>query len=386
MLNTPPDDVPDADYSSADLDDSATIDGDVTEAERRDIEREQAELRELVKTFSVSDIRSGNWFEKLLTHSLKAYTEQVDAKYFQDKYPGLPADVVVRQRIKTAARYASIEGGLTASAYTGAVAATIGSAGGASPLAVPAGMTTVLVDVAYLTRLQLHLAYDTAVLYRVPLNLEDPEDLWKLIKVAFTIKAGEAVGGGALRAVPLGVRPLVKRFISGPTLAGVRGLPVVGKFLLQRNIIKIGIPLVGIPLAVTINHFSTKAVGAHAQAIFRDEARIIERAGKLARNTQHPQLLLWVSMIVILADGKSSDQETLLLKHMSRALYEQHQLDDAEFTNTISFDEAEVWARVRETTGDRSDLLEAAEAVAGIDGKITKNEQRVLDKLKAVIG
>lgn len=355
----------------------------VDAAERETVEKDRAELRDFVRTLSAGDIRSGNWFEKLLAYSLKAYTEKVDARYFQERYSGLPADPIVDQRIKMAARYASIEGGITASAYTGAVAATIGSAGAASPLALPAGVTTVMVDVAYLTRLQLHLAYDIAVLYRVPLDLEDPDDLWKLIKVAFAIKAGEAVGNGAMHAVPLMVRPLVKKFIAGPTLTAAKALPVVGKFLLQRNIIKIGIPLVGIPLSAGINFFSTKAVGAHAREIFREDAHIMELAGKLAASTRHPHLLLWVAMIIILADGKSTDQETFLLKHLVRRLREHHQIEDEEFARTISFEPTDVWLRVQAEPGDKSDLLEAAALVAAVDGEANKKELRAIEDLRA---
>ena len=55
-----------------------------------------------------------------------------------------------------------------------------------------------MVDVAFISRLQLRLARDIAVLYRVPLDTSDPDDLWKLIRVAFTIKGGEAVREGDL--------------------------------------------------------------------------------------------------------------------------------------------------------------------------------------------
>ena len=65
-----------------------------------------------------------------------------------------------------AARYAALEGGLSAGAYTAAIA-------------------------AFITRLQLRLDYDVAVLYRVPLDPSDPDDMWKLIQVAFTIKSGQ---------------------------------------------------------------------------------------------------------------------------------------------------------------------------------------------------
>lgn len=176
--------------------------GDGYGADREVVARERAELREFVEGLSLDDIKSGGWFIQLRAHALSSYTEKATWQYFQDKYAGLPADAIVDQRIKMAARYAAIEGGLSASAYTGAVVATIGSRGGASRLTVPAGLTTVMVDVAYITRLQLRLAHDIAVLYRVPLDTSDPDDLWKLIRVAFTIKSGEAVREGVVKVVP----------------------------------------------------------------------------------------------------------------------------------------------------------------------------------------
>lgn len=176
------------------------------------VERERAELREFVGGLSGDDIRSGSWFTKLLRHALDSYTEKVDWQYFQERYEGVPADGIVDQRIKMASRYAAIGGGLSATAYTAAIAATIGSLGGASPATVPAAVTTVMVDIAYITRLQVRLAYDVAVLYRIPLDVSDPEDLWKLIRVAFTIKSGEVVREGVVKVVPALVRPLIKRF------------------------------------------------------------------------------------------------------------------------------------------------------------------------------
>lgn len=148
----------------------------------------------------------------------RRYAEKVDWQYFQERYVGVTADAIVDQRIKMAARYAALEGGLSAGAYSAAIAATLGSLGGASPAAVPAAVATFMVDVAYITRLQLRLAYDIAVLYRVPLVLSDPGDMWKLIRVAFTIKSGEMVREGVTKAVPLMMRPVIKRFYSGWTL------------------------------------------------------------------------------------------------------------------------------------------------------------------------
>jgi hypothetical protein len=128
--------------------------------------------------------------------------------------------------------------------------------------------------------------------------------MWKLIRVAFMIKSGEMAREGVAKAVPVIVRPVIKRFYSKGVLAAGRGLPFVGKFLLQRNVIKVGIPVVGVPLAMVLNRYTTLLAGRHAQAVFRGEARVIELAEGLSKRSQHPQLMLWVARLVIMADHK----------------------------------------------------------------------------------
>ncbi len=330
---------------------------------------------------SPDDIKSGAWFTQLLAQALSSYANEVTWQYFQERYEGVPADVIVDQRIKMASRYAALEGGLSASAYTGAISGTLGSLGGASPLTVPAAIATVMVDVAFITQLQLRLAYDVAVLYRVPLDVSDPDDLWKLIRVAFTIKSGEAVREGVVKAVPAMMRPVIKRFYSGQVLAAAKGLPVVGEYLLQRNIIKIGIPLVGVPLAVVVNRYSTLLAGRHARAVFRNEARVIELAENLSERSQHPQLMLWVAWLVIKADGKIADEEALLMRHLVRRVRDQHQVVDEEITRLVDIDRAEVWRRLDAEPGDLGDILDVANRVATVDGAVNAPEKRVISEL-----
>lgn len=361
--------------------DATDIGGD-DEADRKVVEEERADLKTFVKGLSTDDIKSGNWFTKLAAHAMNAYTEKVDWQYFQDRYEGVPADAIVDQRIKMAARYAAIEGGLSAGAYTATVAATIGSLGGASPATAPAAVATVMVDVAFITQLQLRLAYDISVLYRVPLDVNDPEDLWKLIKVALTIKSGEAANKTVSKAIPVMVRPLVKRFYSKSALAAGRALPVVGKHLLQRNVIKIGIPLVGVPLAVLMNRYTTLLAGRHAQAVFRNEARIIELAGTLSERSRHPQLMLWVAWLVIRANPKIADDEALLMRHLVRLVRERHQVVDEQLAHVVDLDPAEVWERVEAEPGDLSDVLDAADRVATVDGEVNAHEKAVLAELR----
>jgi tellurite resistance protein len=345
------------------------------------VEHERAELREFIDGLSPDDITSGRWFTQLLAQALSSYADKVTWQYFQDRYKGVPADAVVDQRIKMAARYAALEGGLSASAYTAAVSATLGSLGGASPLTVPAALTTVMVDVAFISRLQLRLAYDIAVLYRVPLDTSDPDDLWKLIRVAFTIKGGEAVREGVVKAVPAVMRPVIKRYYSKQVLAAARGLPFVGKYLLQRNVIKIGIPLVGVPLAVVLNRYTTLLAGRHARAVFRNEARVIALAEDLSGRSQHPHLMLWVAWLVINADGKIADEEALLFRHLVRLVRDQHQVVDEQIARLVDIDPAEVWRRLDAEPGDLSDILDVANRVAAVDGAVHRREKEIISEL-----
>ncbi|WP_326613475.1 EcsC family protein [Streptomyces scopuliridis] len=364
--------------TDAPIDAAGTGDND---ADRNVVEQEQAEIREFIKELSADDIKSGNWFTKLSAHALNSYTNKVDWQYFQERYAGVPADAIVDQRIKMAARYAALEGGLSAGAYTAAVAATIGSLGGASPATVPAAVATLMVDVAFITRLQLRLTYDIAVLYRVPLDLSDPDDMWKLIRVAFTIKSGEVVRGSVVKAVPAIVRPVIKRFYSKAALTAAKGLPFVGKFLLQRNVIKIGIPVVGVPLAVVLNRYTTLLAGRHAQAVFRNEARVIELAENLSKQSQHPQLMLWVAWLVIRANHKITDDETLLMRHLVRLVREQHQVVDEQLAHLVDIDPTQVWRRIDAEPGDLSDILDVADRVATVDGGANAREKAVISEL-----
>ena len=352
------------------------------DADRKVVEQERAEIREFIKGLSADDIKSGGWFTKLSAEALSSYTDKVDWQYFQERYEGVPADAIVDQRTKMAARYAALEGGLSAGAYTAAVAATIGSFGGASAATVPAAVATMMVDVAFITRLQLRLAYDISVLYRVPLDLSDPDDMWKLIRVAFTIKSGEVVRQGVVKAVPAMVRPMIKRYYSKAVLTAAKGLPVVGKYLLQRNVIKIGIPVVGVPLAVVLNRYTTLLAGRHAQAVFRNEARVIEIAKGLSKRSQHPQLMLWVAWLVIMADHKIADDETLLMKHLVRQVRDQHQVVDEQLAHLVDIDPAEVWERIDAEPGDLSDLLDVADRVATVDGAVNASEKVVISELR----
>ncbi len=178
------------------------------------------------------------------------------------------------------------------------------------------------------------------------------------------------------------MRPLIKKFYSGEVLAAAKTLPVVGRHLLQKNVIKIGIPLVGVPLAVVLNRYTTLLAGRHAQAVFRNEARVIELAEGMSRRSRHPRLLLWVAWFVIRADKKITDDEALLMRHLVRLVRERHQVVDKELADLVDIDPVEVWDRIDAEPGDLSDVVDAADRVATVDGDVTSREKAVLSELR----
>ncbi|MFE6991906.1 hypothetical protein ACFVFN_27605, partial [Streptomyces pharetrae] len=152
--------------------------------------------------------------------------------------------------------------------------------------------------------------------------------------------------------------------------------------LLQRNVIKIGIPLVGVPLAVLLNRYTTLLAGRHAQAVFRNEARVIELAENLSKRSRHPQLMLWVAWLVIRANRKIADDEALLMRHLVRVVRERHEVVDEQLAHLVDIDPAEVWERIEAEPGDLSDLVDAADRVAAVDGDLNAREKAVISELR----
>lgn len=360
---------------------TATADESVV---RGEIER----VRGFVKDISMDDLRKGDWFVKLLTFSLDRYVKEVDADFFRRKYPDLPADAVVTERVQMAARYASIEGGLSAAAYTGAVAATIGSGGGASPLTLPAGGASFAVDLVYTSQLQLRLAHDIAVLYRVPLDMGDPDDLWKLIRIAFAIKSGEVGGGAVLKGVPVVVRPIVKKVFSGGTLAAAKSLPVVGKHLLQRNVIKFAIPVVGVPLSAGVNYWTTRTAGNYARGVFRLEAKLAEAASRLVEGSDHHGELPWVMWAAAIADGPATSSQHGLINYVTRELRVRGTAEEelGQLRDVIEVDADRLLKMLQNAEGDLTQLHRAAATTIAVTGKPSKKDLLHLETVAQLCG
>jgi hypothetical protein len=292
---------------------------------------------------------------------LRTCAKRVTADCFKAKYPPFLADAVAARRIELAQRYAAIEGGMMAGACSAAVAATIGTAGGASPLTVPAGLTAFGVDLLYTTRLQLRLAHDLAVRYRVPIDLDDPEDLYDLFKVAIGVRAGELFRSGIAKIAPEAAR------VGG-----------------EAAILTFAIPMLTIPISAGFNHWSTGAIGRAARQVYRDKATAHETAARLS-DAVGPDALLLLKLVFVSthADGKVGAEEAWLLHALTRALAargEDAALDA--FRGLVHIDPEgvvdEVAARPEEA---RARLFDAAVEAVAVDHELKTDELRFLRTL-----
>lgn len=356
---------------------------------REEVEGILNDLRSAAKGYTVDDIKGGGWFVRFLHHCIETYAKKVNAQYFTDKYPGLPPDVIVARQIELAKRYAALEGGLSGAAYSGAVAATIGTGGGSSPITGPAALASFTVDLMFTTQLQFRLAYDMAVLYGAPLDVDDPEDLVDLLKVAFGVKAGELAQEALLKVLPEGVRVAVKSVVKGATLEFMKALPVIGKYLLQRNVIKFAIPLVNIPLSAGMNYWWTGAIATRAGEVYRRRAALHERAVKLVASVEDHSLLLRTVWFIASADGMYADGEVVLLRSITRQLAAHGESDDVlnELGTSINLDGVALANDIRALPEEvRAHLFHAAVVSAAADGELQAQEVRALTELATTCG
>ncbi len=354
--------------------------------EDQDLEEAKAAAR----AFTPDELKDGGWFAKVLRSSLESYVKRVDASYFQRKYPGLSAEAIVPRRIELASRYSALEGGASASAYTAALALTLGTGGTSSPLTLPGAVATFAVDLSATTWLQLRLAYDMAVLHGVKLDIDDPVDLIELIRVAFGIQAGDLASEAAAKLAPEATRQVVKMVARGPILHFLRALPVVGKYLLQRNLIKFAIPVVGVPLSVGMNYMVTRSIGQRARALFHDKASINAAAlALLARLDRLPSLLMRVAWLLAQADSKITQNEVFLLRELISGLRQAgHPEEELHlFGNVLELDVRQLERDLLEAPAeDRAALYDAACQMAVVDHELHKREIVRLRSLAALCG
>lgn len=68
------------------------------------------EAKQFANTLDFKQVKSGEWFVKLLQKVVHAYDRNARAEYFQQKYPGLSPDDITDILTSVTARYATVAG------------------------------------------------------------------------------------------------------------------------------------------------------------------------------------------------------------------------------------------------------------------------------------
>jgi uncharacterized protein (DUF697 family) len=221
----------------------------------------------------VEGIKSGEWFLKLLTRSLRSYVENANAPYLRAKYPKMSDDAIADRLISLAARNAALVGGAAGLAMSVDEIATLASLGFALPGTIALAIGAVGADIIGVTHIQLSLIASLAGLYGEPLDPDDPEDILMVIKYFFAGVASDAAAGGAAHMGKAFAKTAVKSVFSGETLKAVQYYGrQVGMQILQRTIKNVALPIVSIALSAGANYFFTNTLGAKARADMKARA------------------------------------------------------------------------------------------------------------------
>lgn len=166
-------------------------------------------------------------------------------------------------------------------------------------------------------------------------------------------------------------RVFIKKTVTGSSLQSLKALPVVGKYLLQRNIIKTGIPVVGIGLGVGLNYYTTGQIGKRARTIFRKRAAIEEAACDFPLDrVENVRLLLDLIWLAIFADKEATRPEAWFLRALITRIQEKGGIEDLEnYSKQVNFDQEKIFNELMlSPVAERQVLLNAVQIAVVVDG------------------
>lgn len=365
------------------------------------IKAEMIELQATVQAFGLERLKDGTWFNEFLQTVMKPYGERVlkngGVAYFRTKYPGVTRDALAQKICDTATKYAALAGGASAAISSAAFVATIGTAGGASVVMVPAGMVVILSETLWTIRLQMRLVFDLYLLQDYPIDLDDPEDMYKAFCLAYGIQfATDTVGGATKTLTPEAARSMLRNVIHGNTkliqkMAGKVLGPKIGRKITEKALLRAFVPVVSIGISTGWNYLTTKTLGETVRQELRCLGRLRDAAGsltpRLADDPETSAVVLEALMALINADGHLDLREQELFRHVA-AFLEVPAATLERIEKHTDLDPTAVAVRlsqlsspdVREATRD---LLEVA---AASDGRLKDSEGIVLSLFEEALG
>lgn len=348
------------------------------------ISKEMEDAKTLAKALNFEEVKSGEWFIKLLQQVVRAYDRNARATYFQKKYPGLPPDVIADILTSVTVRYATIAGAIAGGAATANEIAAISSAG----LTVPLFVGTIGAEMLYLSNIQMRLVLDMSVLYDLQLDTEDPEDILLIFGYALGVVPTDVLGKGLQFAARAGTTSTIKTVFNKATLEALKRFgKKLGIKILQRNIIKYAVPVASAAVGSSYNYLTTKSVGQIAKVHFKNRGKATdELRAVISKQNIYDLAIPAAAMFMAQVDGNVSSKEKELYRAMlSRMSFEEH--TPADFNRLVSEEHSildAVWQI--EDAELRKALIELLTLMAVYDGILANEEREFLTSAAERLG
>jgi uncharacterized tellurite resistance protein B-like protein len=366
------------------VDSSVSIDED--KSVQSQIKTELEDLKKMAVAFGPARLRDGTWFNEFVLAMLSSYAEKVikagGVEYFRKKYPGLTRDAIAEKLCTLAIRYAAIAGGVTG------VTASTGVLGG---LTIPVIIAAVGSEILYTTRLQVRLIYDLSTVYGDPIDLNDPEQLYRAFMLAYGISGISAnVGNVGTVAGTEVVRAQAYRFITGKTPiiqeAAVKILgPRIGGMITRKAILKVVVPVAGVAISSSWNYVSTKGIAEAGRQEFRLEAQAQQAAIDLCNEAELKSkdlpIIVQAVQAVINVDGSIDPHELKVYQAIVKCLNVPIEaLQEIEARVEINADTVEKQLRALKRVKLRKALAELLKLATAASGTIAPAELDLLNR------
>lgn len=335
----------------------------------------------LLKDISIEDKKNGEWFSVILKKVLDTHVKNISFEKYKEKYKSSQKDIIAKKIIDSACKVSAITGGVL-----GAGGAVLG------PLsAIPATFG----EIVTVTYFQLNMICELALIYGKPINLDDPEESYKILLLSLGIKSSELVNGviknGAKRGGKFAVDQVGKRVVLSPLqkLLRLAGIKITQRSM--KNFFAKSIPVIGIGIGGTvcsiIDYNATKIIANNTLSIYRTRELIIERF-------EHDNLIPFFDkksfdtlikgcMLVANADVVVDIHKTILIEHINNSRFLHNNYNDR--IKLLDKEFFEPYEKIEDLEIKKT-IFFTLELVAASDRKISKNEQEILVKAAACIG
>lgn len=358
--------------------DIETLEEEIMEAE---VSSELEEAKNFAKTLSPDDVKSGQWFLALLQKVVQSYDRNARAEYLQQKYPGLPPDEIADKLTSITVRYATIAGAVTGAAASAGQITTLLSGG----MSVAVMVSAIGAEMLYLSRIQMRLVLDMTVIYDMQLDPDDPEDMLMIFGYALGVAPAEMLGKGVQVAAKGAAEYTIKKYVSKGTLKALQDMgKKIGVRILQKTVLKYGVPVISAAVGSSYNYVTTKSVGAIAKTHIRNRGQVTDELRSLvSRQNTYTIVFPAAAMYMAQVDGEFSAKEKELYRALlSRMSFEEH--TQAEFQKLIA-NEENILSAISEIEDDevKNSLVEVMVLMSIYDGELTNHEREFLEKTAA---